>query len=266
MWGTSANPYGNWSPYVAGANTDGDGNTFVKLGWNPIYLEPSTPFRDQVPEFGVEIVCEGDGCNGLPCKIDPAVHAVNKMEGKSSEGAGGASFCVVTVPSGGKANIVVFGKGDGSSSASSSAPTSSSSVASSFSSSTSTTSSASTSSMVTTTSTSTHSSSTSSSSSSSSSSKFSSSSNIAPSSATASSSKVTQSWSSEDAQNGSASYTYAPHVFVEGPSSAAAEPTAAATGSSTAAQTTQQGAASLTSASMLSLSLGSLVAGVLLNF
>ncbi|TPR02274.1 Alg9-like mannosyltransferase family protein [Aspergillus niger] len=113
VWGTSENPYGNWSPYVAGANTDGDGNTYVKLGWNPIYLEPTTPFRNEVPEFGVEIECEGDGCNGLPCKIDPSVNGVNEMTGDSSVGAGGASFCVVTVPKGGKANVVVFDKDGG---------------------------------------------------------------------------------------------------------------------------------------------------------
>ncbi|KAE8391067.1 hypothetical protein BDV23DRAFT_154016 [Aspergillus alliaceus] len=113
VWGTSSNPYGNWSPFVAGANTDGDGNTFVKIGWNPIYLEPATPFRDVVPDYGVEIECEGDGCNGLPCKIDPAVNDVNEVTGGSSKGAGGGAFCVVTVPKGEKANIVVFDKSGG---------------------------------------------------------------------------------------------------------------------------------------------------------
>ena len=71
VWGTSSNPFGNWSPYVAGANTDGNGNTFVKLGWNPIYLEPATPFRNTMPNWGVSIECDGSGCNGLPCAIDP---------------------------------------------------------------------------------------------------------------------------------------------------------------------------------------------------
>ena len=67
IWGTKSDPIGNWSPYVAGANTDGNGETFIKLGWNPIYLEPATPFRDEMPTWGVEVVCEADGCNGLPC-------------------------------------------------------------------------------------------------------------------------------------------------------------------------------------------------------
>ena len=53
------------------------GETFVKLAWNPIYLEPATPFRDEMPTWGVEIVCDGD-CNGLPCAIDPSKHKVNE--------------------------------------------------------------------------------------------------------------------------------------------------------------------------------------------
>lgn len=143
VWGTSSNPYGNWSPYVAGANTDSNGNTFLKIGWNPIYLEPTTPFRNEVPSFGVEIECEGGGCNGLPCKIDPSVNGVNEMVGNAVDGAGGAAFCVVTVPKGEKANIVVFETSGGSggsdhTSSSSVAPSTSSTVASTTSTSTST--------------------------------------------------------------------------------------------------------------------------------
>jgi hypothetical protein len=114
IWGSNSDPVGNWSPYVAGANTDHSGETFVKLGWNPIYLEPATPFRNDMPTWGVEIVCETDGCNGLPCAIDPSKNGVNEMVGGSSSGAGGGAFCVVTVPKGGKANFVVFDGSTGS--------------------------------------------------------------------------------------------------------------------------------------------------------
>lgn len=114
VWGTKEKPVGNWSPYVAGANTNENGETFIKLGWNPIYLEPETPFKDEMPSWGVEIECDGDGCNGLPCAIDPAKHSVNEVTGSANTGAGGASFCVVTVPKGVKANYVVF-EGSGSS-------------------------------------------------------------------------------------------------------------------------------------------------------
>ncbi|PLB52287.1 hypothetical protein P170DRAFT_434083 [Aspergillus steynii IBT 23096] len=154
VWGTSSNPYGNWSPYVAGANTNSDGSTFLKIGWNPIYLEPATPFRNEVPEFGVEIECEGGGCNGLPCKIDPAVNSVNEMMGDSEKGAGGAAFCVVTVPKGEKAHIVVFDKGGSSGGSDESSSSSSSSSVLASSSTVESTTSFSTSSVVSTTSTS----------------------------------------------------------------------------------------------------------------
>ena len=119
VWGTSANPWGNWSPYVAGANTDSNGNTFVKLGWNPIYLEQATPFRNTMPSWGVEIQCEGGGCNGLPCAIDPSQNGVNEMVGSATDGAGGGAFCVVTVPKGVSANFVITGSGGSAASSSS---------------------------------------------------------------------------------------------------------------------------------------------------
>ncbi|KAJ5975607.1 hypothetical protein N7481_009314 [Penicillium waksmanii] len=109
VWGTNANPVGNWSPYTAGANTVTNGDTYVKIGWNPIYLEPTTPFRNIKPTFGIEIECEGGGCNGLPCKIDPSTMSINHMEGSSiMTGAGGATGCTVTVPKGSTAHIVVW--------------------------------------------------------------------------------------------------------------------------------------------------------------
>ncbi|KAK6515700.1 hypothetical protein TWF281_004292 [Arthrobotrys megalospora] len=118
IWGSTAYPRGNWAPYVAGANIDDNGNTFTKIGWNPIYLEPTTPFRNERPDWGVKIVCEeGKQCNGLPCIIDPAIDAVNEVNGAggaSTNGAGGANFCVVTAPKGSKAILVTFpaGKSD----------------------------------------------------------------------------------------------------------------------------------------------------------
>ncbi|OAG36509.1 hypothetical protein AYO21_09316 [Fonsecaea monophora] len=111
VWGTNNDPWGNWSPYVAGANADSSGNTFIKLGWNPIYLEPTTPFRNQMPDWGVKIDCPNGGCTGLPCEIDPTQNKVNGMVGSSSTGAGGGAFCVVTVAKGSTANFVVFNAG-----------------------------------------------------------------------------------------------------------------------------------------------------------
>lgn len=125
-WGTSAKPIGNWAAYVAGANQDAMGNTYVKLGWNPIYTGDYSGVK---PSFGIKIECDGD-CVGQ-CSIDPSTDGfggVNSLE--SSTGAGGADFCVVTVTSG-SANIVVFNvdgsTGDKSSTSTSTAATSSSS-------------------------------------------------------------------------------------------------------------------------------------------
>ncbi|KAG5373426.1 hypothetical protein CJU90_1126 [Yarrowia sp. C11] len=113
VWGNLKNPWGNWSPYVAGANQDDNGNTFVKIAWNPIYLEPATPFRDVLPNWGVRIVCdEGSNCNGLPCSIDPRKNGVNEVTAEDAAQGDGASFCVVTAPKGSKAYIEVFEVGD----------------------------------------------------------------------------------------------------------------------------------------------------------
>ena len=93
---------------------DKSGESFIKLGWNPIYLEDATPFKDEMPNWGVKVECDGEGCNGLPCAIDPAKNKVNEMIGSSSNGAGGGAFCVVTVPKGVTASFVVFDESGGS--------------------------------------------------------------------------------------------------------------------------------------------------------
>ena len=113
VWGSNQNDYGNWSPYVAGTNTDDSGQSFIKLGWNPIYLEPTTPFRNNMPDWGVRIDCPDGKCNGLPCEINPKENFVNQMKGSRANGAGGGAFCVVTVPKGSTANFVVFGGSGG---------------------------------------------------------------------------------------------------------------------------------------------------------
>ncbi|KAI1807640.1 beta-glucosidase-domain-containing protein [Daldinia bambusicola] len=122
-WGDESKPIGNWSPYVAGANTDGSGETFVKLGINPVWQDSA--LFDTKPNFGLRVECPEGGCNGAKCEVDGSgVKSDNK-----ASGAGGSDFCVVTVPKGTKANIVVFnldGSGGDDSPSSSSPPESSS--------------------------------------------------------------------------------------------------------------------------------------------
>ncbi|KAI0109546.1 beta-glucosidase-domain-containing protein [Nemania sp. FL0031] len=100
-WGDDSTPIGNWAPYVAGANTDSSGNTFVKLGINPVWQDSA--LSSTKPTFGLKIECDGD-CNGLPCEIDGS----GVISNEKASGAGGADFCVVTVPKGGKGNIIVY--------------------------------------------------------------------------------------------------------------------------------------------------------------
>ncbi|RYP75711.1 hypothetical protein DL771_002198 [Monosporascus sp. 5C6A] len=68
IWGDSSTPIGNWSPYVAGANTVFGGATFVKVGLNPVWEESA--LSSTKPDFGLEIECPDGGCTGLPCRVD----------------------------------------------------------------------------------------------------------------------------------------------------------------------------------------------------
>lgn len=109
VWGDDTAPIGNWAPFVTGANQDGTGKTFLTLGWNPIFID--CPLSKTLPDFGLRIECDGD-CVGLPCSIDPTKNGLNKVtSATSATGAGGADFCVVTVPQGASARVVVFDVG-----------------------------------------------------------------------------------------------------------------------------------------------------------
>ncbi|OTA57774.1 glycoside hydrolase family 132 protein, partial [Hypoxylon sp. EC38] len=101
-WGDKSKPIGNWSPYVAGANTVEGGSTFVKLGLNPVWQD--SPLYNTKPNFGLKVECPDGNCNGAKCEVDGnGVVSDNK-----ATGAGGSDFCVVTVPPGSKAHIVVY--------------------------------------------------------------------------------------------------------------------------------------------------------------
>ncbi|EAZ62829.1 Youth, involved in determining longevity [Scheffersomyces stipitis CBS 6054] len=104
VWGSKEKPEGNWAPYVAGTNTDSTGLTYVKLGWNPIYVED---FNGKQPNFGLRVTCDNAAdCVGS-CEIDPSKDAFNTITGSSATTAGG-SFCVVTVKNNASAKIEVF--------------------------------------------------------------------------------------------------------------------------------------------------------------
>lgn len=113
IWGDDSKPIGNWAPYVAGANTDKDGQTFVKLGFNPIYEHEGEGLDKSALNFGVRVDCPDGDCNGLPCELNPSKKKYGEVISNQGEvGAGGSAFCVVTVPSGSKGHIVVFSLDD----------------------------------------------------------------------------------------------------------------------------------------------------------
>jgi hypothetical protein len=90
----------------------------MKLAWNPIYIDSGSPFMDTMPTWGVKIECDPPGvCN--ECSIDPSRDSVNQMQGGQANGgasgAGGANFCVVTVPKGATGSYIVFDSYGGSS-------------------------------------------------------------------------------------------------------------------------------------------------------
>jgi hypothetical protein len=115
IWGDNSKPIGNWAPYIAGANTDATGNTYVTLGSNPIFEKEGHGLEKTKPSYGMRIKCTGGGCNGLPCEVGNADAAVGQVKSNlQAVGAGGASFCVVTVPQGSHAEIEIFNT-DGSS-------------------------------------------------------------------------------------------------------------------------------------------------------
>ena len=113
VWGTNAHPIGNWAPFVTGANQASTGNTFVTVGANPIYWCQADSFEGIDPGFAVRIDCPSGNCNGMPCECNPATMGPNACTG-GTVGAGGAQFCVVTVPAGETANLVIFSTSNGS--------------------------------------------------------------------------------------------------------------------------------------------------------
>ena len=113
IWGTDSEAIGNWTPYVAGANTDSNGRTFLKIGWNNEWLHAG--LRSSLPQYGLSIEC--DNCLGMPCSISPEDNGVNGISAPSSGvEAETGTFCVVTVPKGGSAKIVVTSSSGSSSS------------------------------------------------------------------------------------------------------------------------------------------------------
>lgn len=108
-WGSTSNPYGNWSPYVAGFNMDNNGNTYAKIGWNPIYVDDSSPFKDSNPNFGIRLKCDDPSkCNGGTCEINPNTYGLNKVSNSQQADSEGAAWCVVTATDYSGVSVEIF--------------------------------------------------------------------------------------------------------------------------------------------------------------
>ncbi|CAK9439411.1 uncharacterized protein LODBEIA_P35450 [Lodderomyces beijingensis] len=105
VWGTADKEMGNWSPYIAGMNMDGSGNTFVTIGVNPKHIDD---FNGKTPNYGLRIKCDDPSkCVGLDCEINPR-NGYNKATGPTSGKSLNAEFCIVTATNGAHAVIEVF--------------------------------------------------------------------------------------------------------------------------------------------------------------
>ncbi|KAL9060810.1 MAG: hypothetical protein Q9162_000514, partial [Coniocarpon cinnabarinum] len=113
-WGSAQNgPHGNWAPYVVGSVREiGQAKTYVMLGWNPVYLEAESPWRQKKPSFGVRVNCHGD-CTNTGCAIDPSVHDINEVNGQQIPGESTSkgpanNYCMVSASDGQEVEVEVF--------------------------------------------------------------------------------------------------------------------------------------------------------------
>ncbi|OLY80365.1 hypothetical protein AYI68_g3205 [Smittium mucronatum] len=77
IWGDSDKPVGNWGPYVFGAGQGPDGNTYISVVYNHLYLESGFKAADA---YNVKINCVSGNCNFPPvgeCKCEAGVCSVD---------------------------------------------------------------------------------------------------------------------------------------------------------------------------------------------
>ncbi|KAJ2522871.1 hypothetical protein H4217_000466 [Coemansia sp. RSA 1939] len=95
IWGTAAKAVGNWGPYIFGAGQSKDGNTYISLQYNPLYLSVGFKAADT---YNVRIECASGACNfptGGKCQCEKGVCSVD-------------NGCTVTLTGDAKANFVIY--------------------------------------------------------------------------------------------------------------------------------------------------------------
>ncbi|KAJ2863264.1 hypothetical protein GGI22_001998 [Coemansia erecta] len=95
VWGTAAAPVGNWGPFIFGAGQGADGNTYISVQYNPLYLAAGFKAADT---YNVKIECDSGSCNfpaGGQCKCEQGTCSVD-------------NGCTVALAGGAKASFVIY--------------------------------------------------------------------------------------------------------------------------------------------------------------
>ncbi|KAI9467585.1 hypothetical protein LPJ55_005514 [Coemansia sp. RSA 990] len=95
IWGNADKPIGNWGPFIFGGGQGADGNTYISVQYNPLYLSVGFKATDA---YNVKIECESGQCNfpsGGECKCEQGVCSVD-------------NGCTVTLSGNAKANFVIY--------------------------------------------------------------------------------------------------------------------------------------------------------------
>jgi len=88
---------------------DDEGNTYSKIGWNPIYVDSGSPFVNENPNFGIRLKCDDESkCNGGTCEINPSTYGYNKVSNNQQADSNGSAWCVVTSTGNTGVSIEVF--------------------------------------------------------------------------------------------------------------------------------------------------------------
>ncbi|PVU87256.1 hypothetical protein BB561_006413 [Smittium simulii] len=95
IWGNPDKPVGNWAPYIFGGGQGKDGNTYISMMYNPLYIESGFKPSDA---YNVKINCVEGFCNfpaGGECKCEGGNCSVS-------------GSCTVTLAKNAKAEFVLY--------------------------------------------------------------------------------------------------------------------------------------------------------------
>ncbi|PVV05028.1 hypothetical protein BB560_000457 [Smittium megazygosporum] len=95
VWGKPDVPMGNWGPYIFGAGQAADGNTYVSVRYNPLYVEAK---HDPKRAYNVRVRCVSGKCVFPPpneCKCEKGICSLR-------------DGCTVTLTDNARAQFVLY--------------------------------------------------------------------------------------------------------------------------------------------------------------